>query len=297
MDNIDVKKELVEKAQELVNKAENSPVYKEVADLRKRWKRASSEEESFLEKELSDKFEASLSKIKEMTGAVNESVEERKTAIINEAKELLNAKNFKQATAKMNELMDSWKQAGRAIKEKDDELWDEFKTVRDEFFEAKRNYITELKESFEKNKTAKEEIIKKAVEANTKDNFKEIGKTMDSLMEEWKKLGRASKEFEDDLWSKFNEQRKLFYKNRKEYFDSMKETFAARAEEKKEIIAEAKKYLARSEFSDDEINSVKGLREKWKAVGNAGKDNENSLWDEFNTVINKYYENMRVYKK
>ena len=76
----------------------------------------------------------------------------------------------------------------------------------------------------------------------------------------------------------------------------MKETYAARTEEKKAIIAEAKQYLARSEFSEDEINSVKELRTKWKAVGSAGKENEDTLWEEFNGIINKYYDNMRFYR-
>ena len=38
-------------------------------------------------------------------------------------------------------------------------------------------------------------------------------------------------------------------------YDSMKETYAKRVADKKELISEAKLYLARSEFTEDEINS------------------------------------------
>ena len=109
--------------------------------------------------------------------------------------------------------------------------------------------------------------------------------------------GHAGREFEEDLWAKFKAERSKFFKNRKAYYEGMKETFAKRTEEKKALISEAKLYLARSEFSEDEINSVKELRTKWKEIGNAGKENEDTLWNEFNTIINKYYENMRFYKK
>ena len=76
----------------------------------------------------------------------------------------------------------------------------------------------------------------------------------------------------------------------------MKETYAKRTEEKKTLIAEAKLYLARSEFSEDEINSVKSLRARWKEIGSAGRENEDALWEEFNGVLNKYFENLRAYR-
>lgn len=297
-DNFELKEELVKQAQELVQKAENAPVYREVAELRKKWRRASSEEESFLDKELSDKFEEYLAQVKKISGDKDVSVEERKTAIIEEVKKLKESKNFKQASIKMNELLDAWKAAGRATKEIDDELWEQFKAARNEFYDVKNAYFENLRTTLAENKVKKEEIIAKAIEANeTKNNFKELGDIMDGLMEEWKKSGRVAKEFEEDLWKQFNEQRQAFFKNRKEYFASMRETFAQRTEAKKELIKEAKLYLARGDFSKEEIDAIKALRTKWKEIGSAGKDNEDTLWEEFNNIVNKYYDNMRYYKK
>ena len=290
---IELKNELVAKAKELAEKAEEI-TYQEVSDLKKKWKRASSEDESLAEKELNDKFDSFMSTISTKAGDVLVSAEEKKEQIIKEAKEV-STKNYKEASIKMNELMDRWKAAGRSG-EKDDELWAEFKSARDEFYANKKAYFENLKESFAKNKEEKEKLIEEAVKANELTNFKEISAKMDELMEAWKKVGSAGREVEDELWSKFSEQRKTFFKNRKEYYKSMKETYAARTEEKKAIIAEAKQYLARSEFSDEEIESVKELRTKWKAVGSAGKENEDALWEEFNGIINKYYDNMRFYR-
>ncbi len=290
---IELKNELVTKAKEIAEKAENA-TFQEINDLKRKWKKASSEDESLAEKELNDKFDSLMSTISSKAGELSTSVEEKKNAIIAEAKEI-STKNYKEATTKMAELMDRWKAAGRCG-EKDDELWAEFKAVRDEFFTNKKAYFDNLKESFVKNKEEKEKIIEEAVKANELTNFKEIGTKMDELMEKWKQIGTAGREFEDELWNKFSEQRKTFYKNRKEYYKSMKETYAERTEKKKAIIAEAKQYLARSEFSEDEINSVKELRTKWKEVGSAGKENEDTLWEEFNGIVNKYYDNMRFYR-
>lgn len=292
----DLKKELVAKAKELTERLEGTVTYQELADLRKKWKRSGSDEESFFEKELSDEFEKYMAVLNAKSGELKVSVEKAKDAIVKEAKEI-STKNYKEATAKMNELMERWKQAGRGVKEKDDEQWAEFKAARDAFFEGKKEYFANLAESFKKNKEEKEKLIEEAVKANEMTNFKQIAAKMDELMEAWKSVGSAGKEFEEELWNKFSEQRKAFYKNRKEYYAKMKETFETRIAAKKELINEAKLYLARSEFTEEEISAVKELRTKWKEVGNAGKDNEETLWQEFNGLVNKYYENMRFYKK
>ena len=294
---IELKKELVAKAKELAEKVETSDVSREFAELKRKWRRTLSEEESLAEKELSDKFDGFVAAINEKVGTIVESAEERKEKIIAEAKKVLESNSFKQNNAKMEELMEAWKQSGRAAKEKDDELWEQFKEVRHEFFAKRKEFYAQIKENLLKSKEEKERIIEEAIKTNEGTNFKEISKKMDELMEAWKKAGHAGKEFEDDLWNKFKTERNKFYKNRKTYYESMKQTFAERVEAKKALISEAKIYLARSEFSPEEIEEVKGLRAKWKEIGNAGKENEDTLWEEFNTVINKYYENMRFYKK
>lgn len=292
---IELKNELIAKAEELANK-EDSITSQEVEALKKRWRKASSEEESLAEKELNDKFDGFMSVIAPKVTDMLLSAEEKKNEIIKEAKEI-STKSYKEATLKMNELMDKWKASGRTgDKEKDDALWAEFKAARDEFYANKKAYFENLKEAFAKNKEEKERLVEEAIKANELTNFKEISAKMDELMEAWKQLGSAGKEHEEELWAKFSEQRKIFFKNRKEYYKGLKETYAERTEAKKAIIAEAKQYLARSEFTDEEITAVKELRTKWKEVGSAGRENEDTLWEEFNGIVNKYYDNMRFYR-
>lgn len=292
---IAIKNELVSKAKELAEKAEDA-TFAEINDLKKKWRRASSEDESLAEKELNDKFDEFMSAISSKAGEVSQTVEETKNQIIKEAKEI-STKSYKEADKKMEELMERWKAAGRAGQEKDDELWAEFKEARIKYREDKKNYFENLKETFAKNKEEKEKLIEEATKANEGSSFKEIGTKMDELMESWKKIGSAGKDFEDDLWNKFSNQRKAFYKKRKEYYKGMKETYSQRAEQKKELIAQAKQYLARSEFTEDEVAAVKELRNKWREIGTAGKENEDTLWNEFNGIENKYFDELRFYIK
>ena len=290
------KEELLEQAKQLAENPDSADAVVQARVLRKKWGRVKEEEESLYDKELAEAFNGYLDVISAKESEAFGTIEDRKRAIIDKAKEVLNQTNFKKAGEMMNDLMEQWKVSGRINKEKDDELWAQFSAIRSEFFEKKNEYFANLKETYAANKALKEDLIAKAKEVAGIENIKEAGNRSNELMEEWKKVGSAGRRDDDDLWQQFLAERKAFFERRDAYYDQMKETYAKRVEAKKEIIQEAKLYLARSEFTDDEVNSIKELRAKWKEVGNAGREHENELWEEFNGIVNKYFENMRYYK-
>ena len=296
MEKNDIREQLIAKLEELLGEENAAEAFLRAKDLKRRWPRVREEEESFSDQELSEKFNKLMDQLSEKAGDVYINTEDRKNQIIAQAKEVLDKNNFKKGTEQMKQLLEDWKHAGRINKEKDDELWAQFSAIRSEFFEKKNEYFANLKETYAANKALKEDLIAKAKEVAGIENIKEAGNRSNELMEEWKKVGSAGRRDDDDLWQQFLAERKAFFERRDAYYDQMKETYAKRVEAKKEIIQEAKLYLARSEFTDDEVNSIKELRAKWKDVGNAGREHENELWEEFNGIVNKYFENMRYYK-
>ena len=296
MEKNDIREQLIAKLEELLGEENAAEAFLRAKDLKRRWPRVREEEESFSDQELSEKFNKLMDQLSEKAGDVYINTEDRKNQIIAQAKEVLDKNNFKKGTEQMKQLLEDWKHAGRINKEKDDELWGQFSAIRSEFFEKKNEYFANLKETYAANKALKEDLIAKAKEVAGIENIKEAGNRSNELMEEWKKVGSAGRRDDDDLWQQFLAERKAFFERRDAYYDQMKETYAKRVEAKKEIIQEAKLYLARSEFTDDEVNSIKELRAKWKEVGNAGREHENELWEEFNGIVNKYFENMRYYK-
>ena len=296
MEKNDIREQLIAKLEALLGEENAAEAFLRAKDLKRRWPRVREEEESFSDQELSEKFNKLMDQLSEKAGDVYINTEDRKNQIIAQAKEVLDKNNFKKGTEQMKQLLEDWKHAGRINKEKDDELWAQFSAIRSEFFEKKNEYFANLKETYAANKALKEDLIAKAKEVAGIENIKEAGNRSNELMEEWKKVGSAGRRDDDDLWQQFLAERKAFFERRDAYYDQMKETYAKRVEAKKEIIQEAKLYLARSEFTDDEVNSIKELRAKWKEVGNAGREHENELWEEFNGIVNKYFENMRYYK-
>ncbi len=292
-----LKQELVEQAKAIVEAEDQTHAYQQMQDLKKKWRRTREDEESLLDAELQQQFDEYCAMVAVSNEQQKQIVEENKKAIIAEAKLVLENKNYRQATDQMNALFDRWKASGRTDKETDDALWEEFRGVRNQFFANKKEYYANLRETFNKNKAAKEELIQQANAVLEMESINEASAKMDELMDSWKATGSAGHDNDEELWSQFKAARGAFFDKRKEYYNNLRATFAQRTEAKKELIAQAKLYLARSEFTEEEIAAVKDLRVQWKAVGNAGKENENTLWTEFNDLVNRYFENMRVYRK
>ena len=75
----------------------------------------------------------------------------------------------------------------------------------------------------------------------------------------------------------------------------MLKLFDERAAKKEEMIKLAKKVLADSDFSAEEVKKVKSLRGEFNRIGFAGKDKDEELYKQFDEVIKKYFEEKKFY--
>lgn len=295
--NIELKKQLIEKAKEIAENPQAQNLRRHVNDLKKAWK-GSREDISYLEQELQDQFDSYMNVIVSRLGEEKIDVESKKKELIEKAKQVLESNSIRKASNQMKDLFEDWKTTGHTDKEIDDALWAEFNEIRNQFYAKRKEYYENLSVQFAENEQKKNELIEKSIAANENiTDIKELTNTMNGYMDEWKTVGSASKQKDDELWAKFLEQRKLYFKKRDSYYENMKALFKERAEKKREIIAQAKILLARSEFTQEETQAINDLRDEWKTVGNAGRDNDNELWEQFRTIINKYFENRRFYRE
>jgi len=286
------RKELIDEAKKLAESEDLAGISSQVANLKKQWHRVG-DEASLYETELQEQFEKYLNAIDAKLGVASTNITEKKEGIISEAKKVLNDKNFKKAGEKMEALFEDWKKAGHTTKEKDDALWEEFKAVRNEFFANKKAYFADLFASFEANKLSKEDLIKQVETLKDTDSYKKAADKLNDLMESWKQVGSAGKDNDENLWQAFSAARKAFYEKRSEYFSKMNEEYAQRAQAKRELIKQASDILYAAEFTPEEVEKIKELRNKWKEIGNAGRENEEALWKQFNDTLNQYFQEKR----
>ena len=118
---------------------------------------------------------------------------------------------------------------------------------------------------------------------------------MSALMKEWKEVGYSGKG-DEHLWKEYSSVLDEFQAEKKHRHNEMLKLFEERANKKEQMILEMKKLLADSDFSDEEVNKVKNMRKQFNAIGFAGKDIDDELYERYNEVVKKYFEDMKFYK-
>ena len=291
------KKELIALTQELLNEENLDNRSEDLNYLKRQYKfYVGHDEDSYFEQEETDKFIALFNELAKKEPKLLQSPYDEKKRIIEAARKLLDKKEIIAANRELDRLSDEFKKAGRcSTKEQDDELWNEFRQVKDEFFAKKRTFFEELDKSNAEKRAKKEEIIEKAKAVCEVKDIRDANDQMNALRKEWKEVGYSGKG-DDHLWREFAKVMDEFQEKKKERHSEMLRLFEERVVKKEELIKTAKKLLANSDFSDEEVEQVKKLRNEFKAVGFAGKEKDDNLYQRFNEVIQKYFEEMKFYK-
>ena len=292
------KQELIALVKELLNEENLEDRSSDLQLLRREYKYLlGRDEDSYAEQEETDKFIALFNELAKKEPKLLASPYEEKKKIIEAARKLLDKKEIIAANRELDKLSDDFKKAGRSsTKEQDDELWNEFRLVKDEFYARKRAFFEELDKSNAEKRAKKEDIIERAKEVcENIDNVREANEKMDALRKEWKEVGYSGKG-DEYLWKDFAKVLDEFQEKKKEHHNEMLKVFEERAVKKEELIKQARILLANSEFTDEEIEKVKALRNEYKAIGFAGKEKDDDLYQRFNEVIKKYFDEMKFYK-
>ncbi len=220
-----------------------------------------------------------------------------KRELIKEAQVALGHKNLNEATAKMNELMSSWKKIKGAGRDIDDELWATFNGIRQSFFDLKAKFYQEMQEKFASSKVLKEQLIKEVDEIKDSTEFKKTSDRLNEIMNAWKAAGSSGKEFDDELWSKFNTLRQVFYDRKAQHFAGLEVQYAANNEAKKALIETVREVVNEKYYCKENTDKIKEYTNQWKQIGFSGKECENANWDQFKLLTDMYFSELKTYNE
>lgn len=290
--DIATRKELIQKAKEL-QASEDKGVYAEVSKLMKEWRKIPNYD-SALDAQLNEEFEAVVDSIYAKRKNEYSLNEEMKKSLIAKAKGLVNPDNWNKATAEIEELMNEWRSTGSAGKDNDDSLWNEFNEARQAFFDNKHKYWEEIQAKFNNARAVKNDLIAKAKESIDVEDFAKGNEIYQSLLEQWKAIGSAGKEFEEELWEEFNEARQKFYDRRNEFYAELHERQGNNATTKRDLVDQAKKIADAHEYTKENTEAMKKLSATWKTIGSSGKE-EDGIWKDFRAAMDSYFDGLREY--
>jgi Domain of Unknown Function (DUF349) len=193
-----------------------------------------------------------------------------KEKLVIEAEELAQSSQWKSAGDRLRSIVDEWKAIRGVDRKTDEALWKRFAAARDAFAQRRGAHFASLDQQRSLARARKEELVAEAESLSDSTDWGPTASRLKSLMTEWKAAGRASKDAEDQLWTKFRAAQDRFFTRRSEVFSERDAEQAANQRAKEELIAEAEK------IDPSNLKSAQGrlreLQDRYDAIGHVPRD-------------------------
>jgi len=154
------------------------------------WKRLSAARNAFTKRRKA--YFAGLEEEREVVRA-------RKDELATRAEELAGSTDWGPTAAAYRDLMRSWKQAGRADRATEDELWARFKTAQDTFFQARAAVLAAKDAELAQNAVAKEQLLAEAEKLLPVTGARSARAALRGIQERWERAGQVPRDSQDRL--------------------------------------------------------------------------------------------------
>ena len=300
VENLKKKNDLLENLRNMINSEENlNTVYKEFQKLQENWREIGLvpqgevknlwENYHFLVEKFFDKVK--INKELMMMG-LNKNLDE-KILLCERTEELLLEKSINKSFLTLQEYHTKWKEIGPVPNEKNEEIWDRFKNASDKINERRQKHYEEMHEEQIQNlhlKTALCEKIESMMES-LPDDIKVWNKMTDdvnAVFAEWKTLGPTPKKHNDDIWKRFKTSMNDFFNEKKNYFGKIKDEQMNNYQLKLDLVAQANAIKESQEWKNTTITLI-NLQKKWKTIGTVPRKYSNSIWKDFRSACDHFF--------
>jgi hypothetical protein len=156
------------------------------------WKRLSAARNAFTKRRKA--YFASLE-------AERETVRVRKEKLVEEAEALSSSTDWGPTTSAYRELMRQWKEAGRAGREAEAELWKRFRDAQDKFFAARTEVFAAKETELRSHAGVKEQLLAEAQALLPVTDLRAARTALRSVQERWEQAGPVPREMREQLES------------------------------------------------------------------------------------------------
>ena len=304
--NLEAKLDLCEKAESLLIEESINKSFKKLQDYHNEWK-AIGPVPTINNDEVWERFKSTSDKINERRKEHYEELQEKfeenyqaKLALCAKAEELFlkpieTTKEWNKRTEEFNELFKVWKTYGPAPRKHNDEVWDVFKGFMNNFFDAKKEHFSKLKEGQQDNYHRKLDLLKQAEALKDGIDWGDITKKLINLQGEWKKIGPVPRKYSDDIWKKFRAANDFFFSAKTKHNKGQYEAEEKNLESKNALIEEIKT----TKFSKDKkenLEFIKTLQRRWSQIGNVPRKAMDKVYKDYRTAVDEQLDNLDISK-
>jgi hypothetical protein len=187
--------------------------------------------------------------------------------------------------ATLTQIQAEWKEIGFTTRE-DDALWEKFKTNCDGIY-------AKVKDDFEKNEVAREEILTKIEALKDSMEWKKTADEIQKLQSEWKAFSNVSRKAARKQGDRFRKLCDHFFNRRRDHLKEQRGHQKDNLKEKQSLIEQVKRLQTETNWRHS-LPKVRECQDRWKAIGPVPRKQSESIWKEFQEACSVVYEKRRA---
>jgi len=294
--NLDLKKELCEKAAALIEIPSLPQAIKELKKLHEEFRNIGPVPKEDQE-ELWNRFKAASDKLYERRGAYHDNLKkeleenyQKKNAIAEKIQEYTEFNSdriddWKKKSQEILAIQEEWKNVGPLTQEQAKELSKKFWPACKTFFHNKDKFFKLLEEQKADNLKKKIELCEKAEAIKDSEDLSNTANQLKQLQKEWEETGPVPAKQKDEVFKRFKAACDTFFKRKREHQADTERQYDENLKKKIEICENIEK-LATTKNSDAEV--IKALQDEWRSVGFVPKAEMKNIQTRYNHAVDNY---------
>ena len=177
-------------------------------------------------------------------------------------KEVSSSNEWNSLSKEIEDIQKQWRGIGFASKKENQKIYDRFRAACDKFFEKKRVFYTQYKDSMNENLEKKMSLIEQAEALKSSTEWKKATDQFINLQKQWKEIGAVPRKKSEQLWKRFRAACDEFFEARDKQAKPEND-FYGNLKAKRKLIEEIEAYVP---GSDDEA-AMQGFAARWQEIG------------------------------
>jgi len=273
--NLEMKVELCEKAEALVNEPNIIQAFRKLQKLHEEWRDLGPVNKEMRE-EIWERFKKATSNVNKRQQDFFETQKEsqkenleQKTALCEKIEAIValdGERDWNALTKEIEKIQNDWKGIGFASKKDNQRIYDRFRAACDKFYDAKREHYSHFKNVMQENYDKKIALCEQAEALKDSEDWKRTTDQLINLQKKWKEIGPVARKQSDIVWKRFRAACDTFFDNKSKHYSSVDDSFEQNLAKKLELIQEINEYKLDSRPLENS-EALKDFQTRWAEIG------------------------------
>ena len=219
---------------------------------------------------------------------------EIKLQLIEQLKMLCESQDdFNKLYNEFKDIQQKWKEIKLVPEEHANELWKEYQTYSEAFYDLIKINNQFRDYDFKKNLELKTALCEAVEKLQDEKDIISAFHQLQKLHQQWREIGPVAKELREELWGRFKVASTVINKRHQQHFENLKAKEQENLVSKTAICEEIEgiDYAALQTFKDwdEKNNEVLALQQKWRTIGFTPKKHNTKIFERFRAACDVFF--------